>query len=434
MAVVNIKYITQAIITFLNEGFKVHFPSSDKNISPNSPSKDGENGLYFYLFHIQESPHHKNIPSPGMDHPPIRFAPMGLHLYYQLTANFNNQEGNMDAYQEQEMMGVAMKLLHDYPEINDKTTINGLNIFNLVDALTPPFGLKDRQNRIKISLLPVNYSDSVHYWTAGSSAMRLSAYYEVSMVFLEPEPPTSYAGRVLQYGTFLFPEGAARITASHNKLSFPVPPSNEIRSVDIQPAQAPFGNDIGFYGTGFQGDQLELILFRPGWDKPCVASGWNLRIENGNKITVTVQEQAVEKGSNPVVNRDVLPGIYTAQVQVSRRRTLPNGEIRAFESSSNQFPFTITPKITGITGPVGSIFTVKGHIFQHAELEAKEIMVLVGDIQLLRDNALGPGTFSTPSADTLQFNPPPGLSSGDILPLRIIISGAESPPRWITLP
>ena len=69
-------------------------------------------GVGFYLFHVQENSHYKNYPSPGNDTPPVNFTPMSLNLFYQLSANWKEDDVE-DALQEQALMSVAMKALHD---------------------------------------------------------------------------------------------------------------------------------------------------------------------------------------------------------------------------------------------------------------------------------------------------------------------------------
>ena len=66
---------------------------------------------------------------------------------------------------------------------------------------------------------------------------KLSAYYEVSVVLLEPEDTQSRAGRVLAYGVTPLIEGAPRIDSSENTLSFTIPGDPDVREVILRPAQ-----------------------------------------------------------------------------------------------------------------------------------------------------------------------------------------------------
>ena len=82
--------------------------------------------------------------------------------------------------------------------------------------LLPVGERKDNKFRFSISLLPITYNEAILFWTAGESPMKLSAYYELSVVFLEPAPPVSLPGRVLAYGVNVFTEGAPQIIGSQN--------------------------------------------------------------------------------------------------------------------------------------------------------------------------------------------------------------------------
>lgn len=433
MPVENIRYVTESIITLLEEGIKMVL--GERKVLPNPPGKV-ENGIGFYLFHVQESAQHKNFPAPGKDQPPVRHTPMGLNLYYQLTANFGNVQGvdDADTYLEQEAMSVAMKTLHDYPEINDGVVINNVNVFEKLEAKT---AIMQRGNRFKITLIPINYNEAVSYWSAGQSPMKLAAYYEVSMVFLEPEESKTYAGRVLQYGAFVFPEGAPRIMQSQNVLEFALPPDfARIQKITVQPAQVPYDGFLDFFGAGFQGDDPpELLLANGRWDKPALATGWELSLVKEGHIRARVKEQALLLEENTPVT--VLPDLYAAQIRVTRNRTLPNGEVRKFSHTSNQFPITISPRITSVN-LAGGIITVNGNVFHHAELKADDVMVYVGENKMPRDSALSQGTFRTTGPGKMEIRlpepMPAGWSPGQFIPLRILVNGAESLPQWFQAP
>src|SRR5262249_38722129 len=84
--------------------------------------------IELYLYYLTEDPQYKNLAPPGLDEPPVRFTPMGLNLYYQLTAHSDIAGGN-GAENEQTMVGLAMKALHDFPVIDDTTEIAGVKVF-----------------------------------------------------------------------------------------------------------------------------------------------------------------------------------------------------------------------------------------------------------------------------------------------------------------
>jgi hypothetical protein len=425
MALINLSEVSQSFVTLIHEGFRLIWGNNAPGVLPEPPARITGEGLGFYLYHAVENKTYANFPPPGSDRTPVRLFPMGLTLYYQLSANSILDDGT-GAYNEQRMMGIAMKVLHDYPIIDDDTQINGITVMAT--------NLRGKNNRFKVMFLPVPYNEAVNYWTAGSTPVRLSAYYEVSVIFLEPEEPTSYAGRVLTYGNYIFTEGQPVITASQNLLSFSVPGQSNPVQIKLQPAQAPPGDSIDFFGTGFNGNQLNLLLLNTRWPEPALATpGWNPAKTAGNQLTVTIGEKATLANAGTVV--DVLPGLYNARVQVIRTVRLPGGEVRSFTSLSNQTPFTISPRINSINFPPGTVVTVKGYLFQHPDLPSENLEVFLGEHRITPDDgSFAQGMFRVTAPGTLEINIPTGLISGQSLPVRILINGAESPPNWIQIP
>lgn len=425
MALINLSEVTQSFVTLIHEGFRLIWGSTAPNVLPEPPARITGEGLGFYLYHAMENKTYSNFPAPGTDRTPVRLLPMGLTLYYQLSANSILDDGT-GAYNEQRMMGIAMKVLHDYPQIDDDTQINGVTVMAT--------NLLGKNNRFKVTILPVPYNEAVNYWTAGSAPVRLSAYYEVSVIFLEPEEPTTYAGRVLTYGNYIFTEGQPTITASQNILSFPVPGQPDPVQIRLQPAQAPPGNTIDLFGTGFSGEQINLLLLNQRWPEPALATpGWNPTRTAQNQLTVTVGTQATLQQAGTVVT--VLPGMYNARVQVVRTVRLPGGDSRSFTSLSNQVTFTVSPQITSIAFPPGTVVTITGSLFQHADLPPENVEVFLGKNRILPDDGtFAQGMFRVTAANTLQINITAGLPSKQSLPVRILINGAESPPNWIDIP
>lgn len=456
MALLELKLVTESFIRLLKQGLLLtgYWGSNIDNIRvfPDPPHRANKTGLGFYLYHVQENAHFKNMPAPGRDAPPVRFTPMSLNLYYQLSANSDENEGD-NAYEEQLMMGVAMKTLHDYPDISDATAINGVTVL--------PASLQGKDNRFRISLQPVSHTESVHFWTAGQAPMKLSAYYEVSVVFLEPELSRSYAARVLTYGTYVFTESAPRITGSRNRIVFTIPEDTAPRQVTVQPAQATPGSEIELLGTGLGGGTVELLLFNARWQGAAVANAvaWNIR-PAGDRLTVTIAQTArlPETLTEPGATVQVLPGMYGAQVSVTRRP--PGGSpASAFPSLSNQFPFMVCPRIDYIgpalaagdpvpPRPAGNLWTVgrrvqvRGYRFTDPALpvppppgEELPVQVYLGDQRLAMKRAddpedLADGQFRITGTDALEVQLPAGLSK---VPFRVLVAGAESPPEWISV-
>lgn len=433
MALLDISIVTEILIEFLKTYFNGSTIKSTKNptILPKPPDKIEDTALALYLYHISEDNQYKNLQAPGNDSTPVRYVPMGLNLYYQLSAH-NTWSVDGNDYLDQQMMGIALKAFHDYPFIDDSTCVNGKSILEekKVDELLGP------GNKLRIVLQPVTHNEAVSYWNNGSSPPRLSAYYQVSVVLLEPEEITSRAGRVLEYGVHTFIQGAPRLEYSQNVLIFQTPDGTD-REIELRPAQVPVDSQVSFTGTGLTGDSLFLLLKNNRWEQPVeLDSAWQVAVTR-DKIKATVCET-----TSIVAGKTILPGIYAALVKVIRRSTLRDGSTRDFEHLSNDCPFTITPRIDSISLPPASDeVTVVGYIFKHTEIPEESVQVYLGEHRLTldEDGTLDQGEFVVEDAPlpgdlpVLKFRLPASLKPG-FYPVRIFVNGAESPPNWIEVP
>ena len=386
----------------------------------------GDQTLGLLLYHVTEDAQYKNVAPPSRDQPPVRFRPMGLNLYYQLIAH-SDVLGEQSAIRSQMLFGLAMKALHDFPCIDASTTLNGTPVF--------PAALQGTDNTFRITLQSVQSTEAPHYWSGGSPPLRLAAYYAVSVALLEPERPTQYAGRVLRYGVHTFVRGAPRLDASRSSIVFRVPGETDDRTVEVQPAEVPVGGTLVFHGIDLTGDRTSLVLIQARFTEP---------IEVGTTWTVVAREDRITATPAALIGtHDTLPGLYSAMAKVTTRLRLPDGSSRDFAQTSNQVPFLITPAVTNpafnavaAANPQG-IVIVTGGIFDHPDITPDDITVLVGPHTVPRETSatLTPGHFRVSSPTQLRFRfPITGTTTGDVLPFRILVKGAETPPRWLTVP
>ena len=422
MAILNVSLVTKAIkrVVELEIGDSSAWsPRPAPTVSVLPPDKLESGSLGIYLYHVSEDPALKNQPpaSTSTDPTPVRYTPMALNLYYLVTtdAKADTETLMLDA---QLLLGLAIKTLHDYPLISDDTVVGVTNIFDDV-------GLDKTDTRLRITMQPVAHNDAVNYWTAGQSPLRLSAYYNVSVVLLEPEPPPSRAGLVLDYGVHTFVTGAPRLNSSQNTLSVTIPGSGINQDIELQPAQVPFGGRFELHGVNLSGDDTRLLIASGRWDAPRTADmAWGVAA-TAERIIATVQDR--------IDGEDILPGIYTAKALVIEYRRMPDGSTRSFEKSSNETPFTITPRIDSVSSPdlAGNV-AVTGFRFEHAELEAANVEVFLGmdPLAVGTAGALNPGEYAIVDASNLELRLPAGTAAG-FLPFRLLINGAESPPAWI---
>jgi hypothetical protein len=222
------------------------------------------------------------------------------------------------------------------------------------------------------------------------------------------------------------------------------------REASIQPAEAPVGGQLTFHGTDLAGDETTLLIKHPDFADPVeVGLEWGISATT-DRIFATVQPHADTHA--------ILPGFYTAMAKVTRRKRMPDGRLRDFTGTSNEVTFVVAPLVTTpdpatvATASSSGIVVVQGHLFQHADLEDDNLKVVVGANELPRETSgtLTAGHFEVVDGATLvppvalddaarpfviriQF-PITGLGSGEVVPLRIRINGAENAPRWVEVP
>jgi hypothetical protein len=426
MPLLDASLVTQALVTLITQSVLAS-PEAAKvavlNVSPLSPDRlTGDHTIGLYLYYITENAQYKNPPPAisGNDFPE-RFTPMGLDFHYILTAH-SELPGDAGALQEQILMGLGMKTLHDFPLIDDTTQVSGVTIF--------PLDLLGAGNLFRITLQPVPVTEAMGYWNAGTQALRLAAYYQVTPVLLQPAQPDSLNGRVLTYGVFTFARGAPRLDTSQNLVSFTVPGETTPRTVTVQPAEVAVGGTVTFLGSGLSGDHTTLLLNNRLFPQPIqVSLDWGVSATD-SQITAVIQSKAQL--------RTILPGVYSARASVSTQKRISDGSLRTFVNSSNEIPFVIVPTILGFSVPaLDGTITVTGGVFQDAGIPADAVQVFLGSTLVTPKAAalLNPGEFEVFSPSTLNFRfPASGFVSGAFTPFRLIISGAENSPVWVKVP
>jgi hypothetical protein len=458
MPVLNISKVSASLSTLIkkqvsvliaNNGLISGWNEEDLSVSLQPPEQlKGKYTIGLYLYHISEDAHFKNLPEPNDHSLPLRYTPMGVNLYYQVTAHSDPEnDPNVSMEIEQLLMGLVVKVMRDYPILNKLTEIDGEMILD--DELA------EDEDRLRIVLQPIPHNDAVSFWTAGKSPLRLAAYYQVSVVLLEPEVTQSRTGRVLSYGAYSFVSGTPRLEISENIISFNLDPTGTQppQEVIVRPAQVPLGSEVKFKGSSLGGDQRYLVLNNARWEREGVVedSAWNVNGGDG-LVTATVQSMVQMKPEALSTTRTetLVPGIYAASVRVVNGRVISDGSIRQFEHTSNVVPFMISPRVDGpdvIAPTAGGLVTVEGYGLEHPDLPSHAERMYVAQTLLERgiSGSLSQAQYAIASTNnvdpnipddpqTLELVIPGGLPSGTLVPLRIVVNGAESPPKWIQIP
>jgi len=446
MGIGDLSLVTKTLINLLTWCFSTSKENRVANVSFSSqrPDQLRGNAVGLYLYHITEDPHYKNLAATDNLSAPVRYTPMGLILYYQLIAQYLSEPESQDsAVFEQNMMGIAMKAFHDYPLLDEGTTVlRRINETTVTDATVFEEAMKGTGTCLRIELLNIDQKDAMGYWATSHAAPRLAAYYKVSVVVLKPETPVKRTGRVLSYGITTFTGSAPRIEGCSNLISFTLPGKTEINSVDLSPAQVPVGNEMVFRGSGFSGDRKTLMVRNVKMEESCpLGASWEQRITE-NEASVKVQESLITEGGEEV---PVTPGLYLACMKITKTMVAGDGSNHEIVQFSNESPYMITPRIDNAVDNIFKVptdtdktITVNGYLFP--EEAGKEpifpaLSVYVGNVRLTgikKNQALNPGEFRIPDSNTLQLLMPEITDPGfRYLPLRIVVNGAESPPNWI---
>lgn len=467
MSLVDLSSVTEAIMFVLRTRVPEILGIATVNTSAAPPDDVGDNSdnvLSLFLYHAKEDAYFRNAPPAhkGTGVPQVAQAPLALDLFFVLTAHHAlGTSSNENTLREQLLFGGALKALHDFPVINEHTVVGGQNVFT--EALIDP------GNVIEIIYRPVPPEETVSFWSAEQTTVtRLSAYYEVRVVFLRPEPPAlAAAGLVLNLGTYVFTDGSPQIARGVSRVGFELPTGqgsleepielsparvalltqDDSPLVPLLPTIAEDNNQLDLEGSGLARDETSLHLSSTRWVEPGNPTGTIVVSRDDNPYWYTggtTAEHLTRVRVRPqvdvdAVTLDVLPGSYSARVAVSRTiELLDPVTTRTLEQLSNAVGITVTPQVHEV--PVipnavqtGSL-TIVGDYLLHADVEVR---LFIGGVAFVATtNAPTAGEFQLVAGGTqVQFvlttELDAALASTNPLPLRLVVNGADAPPAWI---
>ncbi len=426
MALLNLSLITRTIISLLDARLPRYqeWPGSATLVASPAPPDlvSGDYALSFYLYHVREDPHTKSQDWQVEDDVPLRYRPMGVTLNYLLCPRSSATGVDDRAYNDQLLMGLALKTLHDYPVIDDATFVETAGPPRLV---MPP-SLRGRGNRLRILLRPTPVEEASSYWQAGTQAARLAAYYEVSAALMEPEEPRVRRNRVLSVGVHTFLRGVPVVERTRATVNFILPEDAVPRQLELSPAEVPYGGSFQILGTDLKGDRTSLLINHPDFSEPVEADvSWNLSGDN-SLLSATARSRA---GS-----QEILPGIYGVIVRTISCRTLPDGSRRDFQTDSNECPLAIAPRILEVQFSAG-VGTLRVEGFDPSAVAGNGLMLFVASERMERETGVpAAGQFHATSPDAIVFRLPPGIPSGSWVPLRLVVRSSESAPLWVPAP
>lgn len=226
---------------------------------PDAVIGDNErNRLNIYPWKVMHNLAFRNecLPSHNGSGTRVQSPRLALDLYYIMTAT-----GAADLNAEL-LLGYGMQVLHEHPGLAPaeiRTTLQGTPepvdtaILPAAQRLLVASDLADQVERLRISPVPASDEELGKIWPAFNSALRMSAFYKVSVVLIEqqrtitPGPPVRQAQ--LQASTLLRPT-LTRIVAQQGGATGPLRPGT--------PLQA--GDRVAIIGSGLQSENTVLRL------------------------------------------------------------------------------------------------------------------------------------------------------------------------------
>lgn len=462
MPLFDLSHVTASLTRALKFNIQRLEPTLTVEVTTQPPERmsGATNTVNLYLYHVAEDPHYRNLAGNLSDARPAQTKPMSLILYYILTTHHEGESG-FETEIEQRLMGHALKTLHDFAVIDDETRIPG----NGTEILHPD--LRGRDNRLEVTLRPVSPEDAITFWSAEErQTARLSAYYEVRYVLLEPEPPRRLPGVVLSLGTFLVNVASPQLAGSQSTVTFTLPASagGGVQTIVASPARVglpPDGNRLTLLGANLaigqarrlylrnarwreRAPELERVLVDP--DLPAnAAAGWRIR-EAGDRIEVTIgTELTVAVPAGPPIVLPVEPGTYHARVEVVKELRVIRGQLKEITDTSNETPFTVGPRVIGASVVDPAAGRIRIDLDPSVDLTPAgppgplDIMVVVDGETYARHDPATPGSILEvgefePAGATVEFLARFDAGVPGTHPFRLIVEGAESQPFWIELP
>ncbi|MGH8563237.1 MAG: DUF4255 domain-containing protein [Gammaproteobacteria bacterium] len=470
MALINLYKVTKTLTDLLTQNITQNIdPSLTGLLSvtaiPPDKVENPSNTLSLHLYHVAEDPHYKNVLGRGNDVPNVARAPMALSLFYILTAH-HETDSTFDAETQQKLMGYALKTFHDFPVITDQTKIDGSLI---LDA-----DLRGRDNTLQTIMRTISPEDALAFWNSEQQKnARLSAYYEVRVVMLEPEKPKTTPGIVLSLGTFLVQIGTPYLDRSQSLVQFKIPQKNggTVQRVEATPARVTLDrsatapeahNRLLLLGTNLTIGKSRSLFFKhwaklPPPDGPVEQTvvvdlaqnpDWKVEFQTDRVAVKLASTLRHVKPDGTTVDLPVLPGFYSVFIRSVKDEKVINNELKQISVSSNEIGFAVAPRvlppISGhhVADGNGNIQIDLGSEFDPLDPNLPEdaIQVIV-DGEVYTDAGVDPPPsakeffVTNAPSNLIRIKPhfPVAVTELEAHPFRLIVNGAESAPFWIEL-
>ncbi len=370
----------------------------DVTIAPPDASITGMTDvrLNLYVYQVSENGYLKNQDIPGRTHPgAFGHPPLSLDLYYLLTAYGGSETESDSDLRAQEILGDAMRVLHDFPVVADELQISRPAVGTVGDPILDARLLGEFE-QVKITQQPVTLEDLSKLWTALPKAnFRRSVAYHVCVVQIESQRPRRYPRLVAEP-----PPSGPRVYVG----PFRSPQISELRVIrqgDLSREERPFpyariGDTLVILGRNFASGATRVTLGSLSVTVP------NHSLSD-DRIEVTIPDDAM-----------LQPGPQPVKVILDMMMGEPPEPHAGFHS--NTAVFMLVPQITQhdtATVP-GTLIIMGTRLYR----EGLDCLTLMGDRVVRSDDY----TFKTYTEIRISIA---RFASGDY-PVRVRVNGAES--------
>jgi Pvc16 N-terminal domain len=376
-------------------------PAPEITIAPPDVAVTGVSGrrLNLYLFHLTENGFLKNQEIPGHGHAgSYGTPPLSLDLNYLLTTYGSSEEATDADMEAQEILGDAMRVLHDFPIVADSLQIADPADPAVGTPVLDPTLLGDFE-KIKIALQPSSVDDFTKIWTAlPQASFRRSVAYQVSVVQIESRQPRSYPRPVGE-----LPDAGPRIRV----LPFRGIQIKEIRvrrlsdppTMERTSPYASIGDTLIIRGRNLTADATRVLL-------GTVDASASITLAEAERIEITVPDDAALQPGSQVIT--VVHDLFLGDPPVAHR---------GFQS--NAALFMLVPRITALAPNLAVVPRTLQISGARLFAENLDCLTLVGD------EMIPSADYTTASATQINFELPASLGSGDHA-VRVRVNGAEN--------
>jgi len=392
---------------------------------PQSPPSGSDCDLNLYLFHVVEDKYLKNSfwtqgnitgqpPGPALQ--PIAYQPLCLDLYYILTAQ---SQGSY--VQEQQVMSVAMRALHEY---------------GIVHLATPnPAGYPTSE--VSLTLESPTWSELSVMWQALNVPLRMAAQYKASVAMLMPEtgqtshiPPTVWTFSAQPATWTAGDQTDPSLLGTTRRYYFTTPLSGKNYYYQSPASAAPAPTSDPNQAFMLHGayladvDKVYLIEYNPDGThtETDISTTW--------KQPLAPPYTTVPAGGVPFLLRPPAP---PAPCPPPGRYGLCVGQSGDPTWRSAVVPFELTPWIDPTGGPLlsasGGVYTITT-----ANVPATGANLFLGTVPLTQITSGTPAAGQwLLSGSTVTFVAPAGLPKGDHM-IRIRAGDTEADPsQWVAI-